>query len=178
MPKSFVLHDAKSVAIEAAHFGVSAEHYLSSMPDIGMQAIEIAHSGLVIANPNLYGQSRDLTPKKLFLDAYDDVPTSSVPGLENNSSAITAYIPEQVEEFCVRRNIPPVAAARVGMKVLHYASSTEAGLSDDLAVYAKRKSGKKGILESNLSFSVSPINMIIMTRKKTLRSKILKPLIR
>jgi hypothetical protein len=177
MAQVFVLLNPRPIAAEAAHFGVPAEHYLSSTPDIGMQAIEIAHSGLVIANPKIYGQSRDLTPAQLFLGVYDETPSNNVRN-EDGSAAITAYIPEQVEELCKGRNIPTIAAARVGMKVLRYAFANEAGLSADLGVYADRSPRKKGKLESTLSFSISPINMILMHRKRTLRSKIKKPFVR
>ncbi len=164
---SIVIKNAEILEPQAAHFGVSADNFLSSVPTIGMQAVEMAHSGLVFVGHRPRGLTRpELQARELFEDAYRGPSRGKSRYSEHEGRTIKAFVPESVQDFCKERNISTLAVSRVGLQLLSFATYEGASIGVGLDVYAKRCPGKRGVLDSRLAFSVSSINTIIMTRNK------------
>jgi hypothetical protein len=161
-----VANNPELIASEAAHFGVSVDNFISSAPAIGMEAFEIAHNGLVIVGPGNSFSRRELSTKQLFAGAYNTQGSPKIVSLNEDDDTVKAFVPEDVFEFCERRNIRPISVAKVGVKVLQFAMAEGAGIGIGLSVFARKTPTKLGALDSELLFSISPINMIIMERKK------------
>ena len=177
MSRIIEVHNPQAIIPYAEHFGVSVENFISSAPDIGIQAVEIAHSGLAIANPEDRLSSRLLSPQDLFKGTYEDNDTR--PDSENISHGSDSYIakaiiPEHVEDFSKQRNISPIVVSRVGMRVLTFAVEADAGVGADLGVYKGRTRYKKGKIDSHLVFSISTINTIAMSRVNRSKLSIFK----
>lgn len=168
--RTFIAQNPEYFDPYAAHFGVSVDNYLSSVPVIGMEAVEIAQSGLVIVGPKVssYGSRRhELRPKKLFAGAYKHATAGSESeNTDISHSVIETIIPEVVDDFSKKRNIPPLAVIRVGAQLLEFTVRVGAGLGTGLDVYANRTRTHKGSLDSKLEFAISPINTVNMERTK------------
>lgn len=165
----FTSYNPEVLAIPAAHFGVSVDNYLSSVPVIGIEGIEIAHSGLIVVGPKAGHTARqELRPAEWFRGVYNiSSNADDYKSTESTSEPVDALIPEVVDDFCKERNIHPIVAAKVGARLLRFASITGAGIGVDLEVFAQRTLHNKGLLDSTLSFSISSINTIIMQRNKS-----------
>jgi hypothetical protein len=147
--------------VSSAHFGVSVDNYISSMPLVGMEAVNIAQRGLAIGlSSSFYANS-----KVLFTGAYgENQSTAASTNLEQ--SPRTYRMPDEVCEFAAARNIEPLVIARVGAILMTYVSVYEVPLEKKMPIVRYSNNPKDGKLDSFLKLSLSPLNMIIPTRLK------------
>jgi hypothetical protein len=149
----------------AAHFGVPPENFMSSTPAAGVIGLDIGQGGLTVVGKNMYDRDSYLRPERLFDGVYGSSRTTSQAAAGEVRRA-ELIISDEIEEFCDRRNISPLALARIGAGLLVFAVQSNASPGTDLAVRHTKLGGKIGKLDSRLSFSISPINTIIVARKR------------
>jgi hypothetical protein len=161
-----VKYNAAFYERRAEYFGVSVDNYFDSLPDIGMQAMEIGQSGLTILSPaNNSITRRSLQPSDLFQGSFSQRNETSDEVQFDTEG--TYAVPESVEEYCRHRNISSFSLLRIGTALLDFAQESNArpGIALDVYKDRDRKPLKKGTLDSTLSFKISPINFITMQRK-------------
>ena len=165
----FIAHETEPFVAPSAHFGVSIDNFISSLPQVGMEAVNIAQGGFAIG----LTERQYITSKILFHGAYEV--RSSSAGNETRKATGTYRIPDEVCEFAQSRNIDPIVITRVGASLLNLVASYNVALESKMPVRKYKTKPSEGKLDSFLKLSISPLNMVIPTSvKPTITEKLFK----